>query len=71
MKGFVEIPYQRQINAWSCGAAALAMVYRSLDMECNQAEIWEKIASVGPRQRLCSRAQAMAADALSRGLMLY
>src|SRR5438477_13216090 len=68
MIGRHEVPYQRQINGWSCGAAALAMVYQSLGLACDQEEIWDRIAGVGPHQRPCSRAQALAADASSHGL---
>jgi hypothetical protein len=64
----LEVPYEKQLNPWSCGAAALAMVYRSLGVPGGQADIWERIASPGHRYPHVSRAQAMAADALSRGL---
>ncbi len=41
--GAFEIPYQRQQivgGGRACGAAALAMVYRSLGVDCRQEDIW-------------------------------
>lgn len=63
-----DIPYERQANRWSCGAAALAMVYRSFGIECGQEQIWETIRGKSGRGRFCARAQALAADAIQHGL---
>lgn len=51
----------------TCGAAALCMVYRSLGMECQQEEVWDRLAA---RRRLRGgvRTCALAADAIAQGL---
>ena len=63
-----EVPFEEQWNKWSCGAAALAMVYTSFGIECNQEQIWETIRGKSLYGRLCARAQALAANALDHGL---
>lgn len=62
------IPYERQANRWSCGAAALSMVYRSYGIEVYQDDIWEAVVGTSARGRACARAQSLTADALQRGL---
>lgn len=57
-----------------CGAAALAMVYRSLGMDCSQAEIWREVAAPAPkrrwffRQRWFADTRRLCAHALQREL---
>lgn len=62
------VPFEKQINDWSCGAAALAMVYQSFGIQCCQEPIWEAIAGKNQWGRPCARAQSLASDALQRGL---
>jgi predicted double-glycine peptidase len=65
-----SIAYEKQLDAASnrtCGAAALAMVYRSLGKEVPQKEIWEKIAKTNQFGSTASTTHLMVADALSRG----
>jgi ABC-type bacteriocin/lantibiotic exporter with double-glycine peptidase domain len=50
----------------ACGAAALAMAYRSLGLACSQEQIWQRIASRSPRAGV--RANSLAADAIAQGL---
>jgi peptidase C39-like protein len=66
MLSAVEMPFERQSESWTCGAAALTMVYRSFGVECRQDEIWSAIGQANPRGRRFTRAQAIAADALRR-----
>ena len=64
----IAIPYESQLNARACGAAALCMVYRSFGLECTQAEIWRRhspawTVGIGPHQykgALCRRAEPRA-----------
>jgi len=63
-----ELPYEEQWNKWSCGAASLAMVYRSFGIECNQDQIWRGICGKSLQGRLCARAQSLAATMLQSGL---
>lgn len=69
--GAFEIPYQRQQivgGGRACGAAALAMVYRSLGVDCRQEDIWDRVAEeVRPNERVC-RTHRLAQDALRQGL---
>lgn len=44
------------------------MAYRSLGMDCTQDQIWADVGATNRRGKLCARAQALAADALRRGL---
>lgn len=64
----IELPYETQSDEWSCGAAALTMVYRSFGIASSQTGIWERIRSHGPGPRLHARAQDMVADAWGVGL---
>jgi hypothetical protein len=64
----IAIPYESQLNARACGAAALCMVYRSFGLECTQAEIWRRIAQPGPWGLDRTNTRVLCADALSRGL---
>jgi len=51
-----------------CGAAALSMVYRSLDLVCSQEEAWGEIARRDRHGRLATRTHLLARDAARRGL---
>lgn len=64
----LERPFEKQLNEWSCGAAALAMVYRSLGIERGQLQIWAAIRGMNRRGFYCARAQSIAADAIQSGL---
>src|SRR5262245_29944119 len=63
----LAIPYESQERPAGCGAAALAMVYRSLGLSCGQEELWSRVsrprngAPRGFTHLLCR-------DALGRGL---
>jgi Papain-like cysteine protease AvrRpt2 len=60
------IPYERQQDVGGnqmCGAAALCMVYRSLGVDCIQAELWRAVAAGNQR----ARTRLIAADCLERG----
>jgi hypothetical protein len=63
----LQIPFEKQQTNWSCGAAALCMVYRSFGVECVQSEVWREIAGKSALGWACSRAQALASDAIKRG----
>lgn len=60
----LDLPYERQSRAFTCGAAALAMVYRSFGFADTQEEVWGRIAP----QKTSARTSALAADALKYGL---
>ena len=51
-----------------CGAAALSMAYRSLDLVCSQEEAWGEIARRDRHGRLATRTHLLARDAIRRGL---
>jgi len=64
------IPFERQTDAQGnrmCGAAALAMVYRSLGTTATQAEIWPRIFRRSTGGSLASATYLMCQDALHRG----
>lgn len=65
------IPYVRQrsiVGAHrTCGAAALAMVYRSYGRQVPVTTIWRDIAQPGRGGQLCVRTHRLAGDALRRG----
>lgn len=64
------IPYERQSDVQSnrlCGAASLAMVYRSFNKTVAQAEIWPKISRRNNLGSLSSATYLMCQDAVSRG----
>ena len=66
-----QIPFQKQHRAGGhrmCGAAALSMVYRSLDLSCSQQEAWGEVARRDRDGRLAARTHLLARDALRRGL---
>jgi hypothetical protein len=66
----LAIPYERQSaesSAHTCGAACLSMVYRSLDQQVPQREIWPRIAQRNLYGRMASTTCLMAADAINRG----
>jgi len=63
----VAIPYVRQESAWTCGAASLGMVYRSLGADYSQAEIWSAIAAPGPLDSSGVALHRLGRDALERG----
>lgn len=60
------IPYEKQQQQLSCGAAALCMLYRSFGHACTQADVWQSVSPqhVGGRP---ARTYHLAADALRRG----
>ncbi len=51
-----------------CGAASLAMVYRSFGKQSSQRRIWERIARPGPNARRAARTNLLAVNALHHGL---
>jgi len=51
-----------------CGAAALSMAYRSLDLSCSQQEAWGEIAQSDRHGRLAAKTHLLARDAIRRGL---
>jgi hypothetical protein len=72
------IPYEKQAEGRTCGAAALGMVYQSLAAARRergvpppavpaQAEIWEAIGRTDPRGNRSCATHLMVKDALSRG----
>jgi hypothetical protein len=64
------IPYERQAdpdNNRMCGAAALAMVYRSFGKDVTQREVWPKIAKLNRFGSLAANTHLMVQDALDRG----
>jgi len=66
----ISIPYEKQIDPQlnrGCGAACLAMVYRSLGKEVPQGEIWPLIAKENRFGRVSSTTHLMALHALSQG----
>ena len=67
----VEIPYQRQSGPQSsrtCGAACLAMVYRSFGKAVAESEIWPVVAKPNLSGSIASTTHLMTRDALGRGL---
>lgn len=64
----VEVPYEKQEDAWMCGAASLCMVYRSLEVPCVQADVWERVVYHDEWGRPGARTRDLAHDALRRGL---
>ena len=65
-----SIAYEKQSDEESnrtCGAACLAMVYRSLGMEVPQSQIWPAIAKANRFGDIGSTTHLMVRDALSRG----
>lgn len=65
-----HIPYERQSEAQGnrlCGAASLAMVYRSFNKAVPQSEIWSRISKRNNLGSLASATYLMAQDAISRG----
>lgn len=62
------IPYELQKQPRMCGAAALAMAYRSLGIDVAQDAVWPQIVGKNGRGDDCARTHRLAADALRRGL---
>ncbi len=65
-----SIVYEKQSDEESnrtCGAACLAMVYRSLGMEVPQSQIWPAIAKANRFGDIGSTTHLMVRDALNRG----
>lgn len=60
------IPYEKQQDKLTCGAAALCMLYRSFGSTCTQTEVWESVSrqNYGGRN---ARTFLLAADAHRRG----
>lgn len=67
-RAFLPIPYERQITSDACGAAALAMVYRSFGLTCSQDEIWPRSARAGHLRVPRTKTWLLCADALNLGL---
>jgi hypothetical protein len=67
------VPYERQIDAETerrmCGAAALAMVYRSFGLELTQQQLWPNITGRNPRGTIHAKSFLLCRDALSRGFL--
>jgi hypothetical protein len=63
--GFV--PYESQSTPWTCGAAALTMVYRSFGFFETQDEVWRRIDSNERNKGNSVASHRLAADALKRG----
>jgi len=63
-----SIPYERQHEPRSCGAAVLCMVYRSFARACTQSEIWERIAQPGPWGVPRTNTKRLGADLRDQGL---
>ena len=63
------IPYEKQFDTAprACGAACLAMVYRSLGQAVSQDEIWPAIAKPNRAGSVSSTTYLMVRDALTRG----
>ncbi len=64
----VDVPYERQEGRNWCGAAALAMVLRSLGRPATQAGLWPLVSTAGPDGGDWSSAGRMARHARARGL---
>jgi hypothetical protein len=64
----LDVPFERQNDPATCGAAALAMVYRSFNIDRRQEQIWPAIASRSALGKWCARAQSLVADAGRCGL---
>ena len=66
-----RIPFEKQhpgTDHRMCGAAALSMVYRSLDLSCSQQEAWGEVAQLDRTGRLAAMTHLLARDATRRGL---
>ena len=66
-----RIPFLKQHRAKGhrmCGAAALSMAYRSLDLSCSRQEAWGEVARRDRHGRLVARTHLLARDAIRRGL---
>ncbi len=63
----LTIPYEAQERSDGCAAAALAMVYRSLGIDCSQTELWPRI-TAPVRGVPRGKTHLLCRDALSRGL---
>ncbi len=64
------IPFERQLrltNSRPCGAAALAMVYRSLGLVQDQSQVWSRIAQTDSDGVRVARTHRLAKDALAQG----
>jgi len=62
------IPFERQIYNRSCGAAALTMVYKSFNIDCNQEEIWRNISLPDSNGTLFTKSFCICRHALNNGL---
>lgn len=63
----LTIPYERQIYERSCGAAAIVMVYKSLELNCNQEDIWRNISRPDSRGVLFTKSCCICKHALKQG----
>ncbi len=64
----LSIPYEKQMGPWTCGAAALAMVYRTLGLGDTQEEIWRRIGCGNLVDPTTVPTRRLACDAMERGL---
>jgi len=67
----MPIPYEAQERvpgSQRCGAAALCMVYRSLERPADQAEVWSRIALPGWSGQQRTRTFRLCRDGLEQGL---
>jgi hypothetical protein len=62
-----RIPFEAQAEPRGCGAACLAMIYRSLGRTVPQADIWPRIARRNAFGSVASTTHLMACDAIERG----
>ncbi|WP_435015773.1 cysteine peptidase family C39 domain-containing protein [Tundrisphaera sp. TA3] len=62
------IPFEAQADRRGCGAAALAMAYRALGREADQARVWTEIARTTEVGLVAARSFELAAHALALGL---
>jgi len=63
-----SIPFERQQDSRSCGAAALCMIYRSLGHSCNQSDVWQRITRPGPWGAPRTNTKQLCADAIMQNL---
>jgi hypothetical protein len=64
----LDVPYERQLENWTCGAAALCMAYRSFGLDARQAEVWTRVKPAhGDRHRRGAPTSALIRHALAQG----
>jgi hypothetical protein len=62
------LDHERQQLPWTCGAAALCMVYRALGVPADQEEVWARLNDGDAASRRAVRTHRLATDALRQGL---